>query len=97
MKDINAFIIDDEWLIRKELKEMLSCIEGINIVGEAATVAEAIKFLEHQQPDVIFLDVEMPGELGFNLFEQSRINCHVIFITAYDKYAVKAFEVNALD
>ncbi|MBD3373484.1 response regulator [candidate division KSB1 bacterium] len=97
MDTIKALLVDDEWLIRQELARMLENNRAIGLIREAASVEEAIDLLSDFKPDVIFLDVEMPGESGFTLFQKAKINCQVIFVTAYDQYAVRAFEVNALD
>lgn len=95
-KKIKAIIVDDERLARKELKSMLSEYDNLVIAGEAENVNSAIELLA-DKPDVIFLDIQMPGESGFELFEKTEVTSKVIFITAYDEYALKAFEVNALD
>lgn len=93
----NAIIVDDEWLIREEFKQMLSPYPEIKVVGEAADISQAVELIHTLKPDVIFLDIQLPGGTGFDLFERAEINAKVIFITAYDRYAIKAFEVNALD
>lgn len=94
---LQALIVDDEWLVREELKTLLAAYPEIQIIGEAGSVAQAVAMLEHVKPDVIFLDIQMPGATGFDLLERAEISSPVIFITAYDQYAIKAFEVNALD
>jgi len=90
-------IVDDEWLAREELKTMLTQYPDIKVIAEAANVSQAIEVLRTTKPDVIFLDIQMPGATGFELLERAEINSEIIFITAYDQYAIKAFEVNALD
>jgi len=97
MLALKTFIVDDEWLVRSELKIMLADYAEINVVGEAATVAQAAPLIKAAQPEVIFLDIQLPGATGFDLLEQADITAKIIFITAYDKYAIRAFEVNALD
>jgi len=97
MHPLKSIIVDDEWLVREELKRLLVEFPGIKVIGEAANVSQAIDLVNKAQPDVIFLDIQMPGATGFDLLEQSDITSKIIFVTAYDQYALKAFEVNALD
>jgi two-component system LytT family response regulator len=97
MQSFRTIIVDDEWLVRSELKTMLADYPEIALVGEAATVAQAVPLIEHSHPEVIFLDIQMPGATGFDLLDQTNVTAKIIFITAYDKYALRAFEVNALD
>jgi len=92
-----AIIIDDERLARNELKKLLSEYPEIEIVAEAANAAEGIQRIEELQPDLIFLDIQMPGKTGFEMLAELDRAPHVIFTTAYDEYALRAFEVNALD
>jgi two-component system LytT family response regulator len=92
-----AIIIDDERLARNELKKLLSEYPEIEIVAEAANAAEGIQRIEELQPDLIFLDIQMPGKTGFEMLAELDRSPHVIFTTAYDEYALRAFEVNALD
>jgi len=94
---IRAVIIDDERLARAELKRMLAAHIEIEIVGEAANIDEAQRAIDATNPDLIFLDVQMPGGSGFDLLERLDWVPNVIFTTAFDAYALKAFEVNALD
>lgn len=94
---IRAIIIDDERLARVELRRLLSAHQEVEIIGEAAHIAEALEVIERLQPDLIFLDIQMPGGSGFDLLAQLDLAPEVIFTTAFDTYAVKAFEVNALD
>lgn len=94
---IEAVIIDDERLARKDLRAVLEQFPFITITGEASNVAEALELVERVKPQVIFLDIEMPEANGFALLEQLNTVPEVIFTTAYDAYAIKAFEVNALD
>src|SRR6476619_8091306 len=94
---MRAIIIDDERLARSELKKLLTDYPEIEIVAEAANASEGIEKIETQNPDLIFLDIQMPGKTGFDLLAELDKAPHVIFTTAYDEYALKAFEVNALD
>ncbi|MCL4707638.1 LytTR family DNA-binding domain-containing protein [bacterium] len=97
MLSLKTLIVDDEWLVRSELKTMLAGYPEITLIGEAANVAQAIPLIQKNPPDVIFLDIQMPGASGFDLLDQIDTAARIIFITAYDKYALRAFEVNALD
>ncbi|MCI0495074.1 response regulator, partial [candidate division KSB1 bacterium] len=97
MHPLKSIIVDDEWLVREELKTLLAEYPEIEFIGEAANVSQAIDLVKEITPDVIFLDIQMPGATGFDLLEQADISSKIIFITAYDQYALKAFEVNALD
>ena len=94
---MRAIIIDDERLARTELRKLLQEFPDIEIVDEAANVDEGIAKIESLNPDLIFLDIQMPGKTGFDLLTELDRAPHVIFTTAYDEYALKAFEVNALD
>lgn len=94
---LKALIIDDERLARTELKKLLSGFEQIEIIGEAANADEGLKKIEDLMPDLIFLDIQMPGKTGFELLQELDKAPHVIFTTAYNEYALKAFEFNALD
>ena len=92
-----ALIIDDERLARNELKKLLSDFPEVDVIGEAANANEGIEKIESLNPDLVFLDIQMPGKSGFDMLTQIERVPHVIFVTAYDEYALKAFEVNALD
>lgn len=94
---IRAIIIDDEPLARKDLRTVLSELKDIEIVGEADSIKSAKALLKKSRPDLIFLDIQMPGETGFDLLEYIDPNIDIIFVTAFDEYAIRAFEVNALD
>lgn len=96
-KKYTALVVDDERLAREDLTYYLSKYPEIEIIREAASVKSAAALVEECSPDVIFLDVHMPEESGFGLFHRVKITCPVIFVTAYDNYAIRAFEVNALD
>jgi two-component system LytT family response regulator len=93
----NVLVVDDERLARKDLIAQLGAYDNIRVVGEADDVPSAAKAIERLSPDVIFLDIQMPGQSGFDLLEKADVEAQVIFVTAYDEYAIRAFEVNALD
>jgi len=97
MKEFKSIVIDDERLAREELKSVLSDFTEINVIGEAQNGDEGIELIQKMQPDLIFLDVNMPGMSGFEMLKKLDNIPHVIFITAYDAYALKAFDVIALD
>ena len=94
---MRALIIDDGRLARSALRRLLSAHPEVKIIGEAANPEEAIRAIDKTSPDVLFLDVEMPGGSGFDLLEKLEDVPAVIFTTAYDEYAVRAFDVSALD
>jgi two-component system LytT family response regulator len=92
-----ALVVDDERLARKELIGMLSEYSCIKSIHEADDVSSAKKMLEQIKPNLIFLDIQMPGETGFDLINQIDYSGKIIFVTAFDEYAIRAFEVNAID
>ncbi len=94
---MRAIIIDDERLARKELKSLLKDYHEIEIIDECASPEEALKSIEKHNPDLLFLDIQMPEKTGFDLLQELDKSPKVVFVTAFDEYAVKAFEVNALD
>jgi two-component system, LytTR family, response regulator len=94
---MKALIVDDEPLARLELRRLLAAFAWVRVVGEASNIDEARVQIETLAPDLIFLDVQMPGGTGFDLLDQLDQPPQVVFTTAYDHYAVKAFEVSALD
>jgi two-component system, LytTR family, response regulator len=94
---MKALIIDDEPLARRELRRLLAEFPWVEICGEAGTVAEAARRIEKLAPDLLLLDIKMPGGTGFDLLDKLEHVPQVIFTTAYDQHAVRAFEVNALD
>ena len=94
---MRALIVDDERLARKELTSLLSDYHAIEIVGEAVNADDAFEKIKELEPDLLFLDIQMPGKTGFDLLQMLDDVPQVIFTTAYDEYALKAFEVNALD
>ncbi len=97
MKTLRTLIIDDERLAREELKSLLKQYEEIDIIGEAKNGEEGILLIKDIKPDLIFLDISMPGMTGFEMLKQLEEIPKVIFVTAYDEFALKAFEINALD
>jgi len=94
---VNALIVDDERLARSELRRLLSAHPDVTVAGEASNADEAEARARAGDVDVLFLDVQMPGASGFDLLERLDALPLVIFTTAYDEYAVRAFEVNAFD
>ena len=94
---MKVIIIDDSRLARNELKRLLSVHSQIEILDEAGNAEEAKEKIELLKPELIFLDIQMPGKTGFDLLEMLEYIPKVIFTTAYDEYALKAFEFNALD
>jgi two-component system, LytTR family, response regulator len=95
---MKALIIDDERLARAEVRRLLADFTWVKVVGEAENAEQALALIQSQQPDLLFLDVQMPGKTGFDLIEEIRGDLpRIIFTTAYDEFALRAFEVNALD
>ncbi len=94
---MKAIIVDDERLARNELKSLLAEFPEVEIVEECDSAQSAIVAVDKLKPDVVFLDIHMPGKDGFGVLEELDYMPHVVFITAYDEYAIKAFDVNALD
>jgi two-component system LytT family response regulator len=90
-------LIDDERLARNELKKLLAEFPELDIVGEASNANEGIEKIKSLEPDLIFLDIQMPGKTGFDMLNMLEHTPEIIFTTAYDEYAIRAFEVNALD
>lgn len=98
-KTLKTLIVDDESLARRGLLHRLKGIADIEVVGEARNGREALKLISELNPDLVFLDIQMPGLNGFEVVQQLDVEHMpmILFLTAYDEYAVKAFEVNALD
>ncbi len=94
---MKAIIVDDERLARQEMRKLLQHFPEIEIVGEAANVDDALDQIEKVKPEVLFLDIQMPEKTGFDLLDELVEVPQVIFTTAYDEFALKAFEVNAID
>lgn len=97
MKTFKTIVIDDERLAREELKSLLKDYIEIDIIAEAKNGEEGVELIQSLELDLIFLDVSMPGMTGFEMLKKLETIPHVIFVTAYDEFALKAFEVNALD
>ena len=98
--DLRAVLVDDEQLARDELGYLLGQVGGVEVIGEAGNGFEALAAIDRLQPDVVFLDVQMPGLTGFEVARRlldKRATSHIIFVTAYDQHAIEAFEVNAVD
>jgi two-component system LytT family response regulator/two-component system response regulator LytT len=98
--DLRAVLVDDEQLARDELGYLLGQVGGVDVVGQAGNGVEALTTIDRLQPDVVFLDVQMPGLTGFEVARrmvEQRMPSHIIFVTAYDQHAIEAFEVNAVD
>src|SRR6266498_976319 len=98
--DLRAVLVDDEQLARDELGYLLGQIGGVEVLGQAGNGIEALTTIERLQPDVVFLDVQMPGLTGFEVARRlldAQAMSHIIFVTAYDQHAIEAFEVNAVD
>jgi two-component system LytT family response regulator len=97
MSRLRAVVIDDERLARRELRGLLAVHEAIEVVGEAASEVEALELIAQVQPEVLFLDVQLCPGTGFDLLERISQPLRVVFVTAFDAFALRAFEVNALD
>lgn len=96
-KKLTALLVDDERLARKDMANLLAEHKNIQVTGEADSVATAIAQIKVLDPDIIFLDIQMPGESGFDLLNQCETQAQIVFVTAFDEFAIRAFEVNALD
>ena len=98
--DLRAVLVDDEQLARDELGYLLGQVGGVEIVGQARNGVEALTTIDRLQPDVVFLDIQMPGLSGFEVARrlvQGGAPAHIIFVTAFDQHAIEAFEINAVD
>jgi two-component system LytT family response regulator/two-component system response regulator LytT len=98
--DLRAVLVDDEQLARDELGYLLGQMGGIEVIGQAGNGVEALSAIDRLQPDIVFLDVQMPGLTGFEVARrmlQAQNPTHIIFVTAFDQHAIEAFEVNAVD
>jgi two-component system, LytTR family, response regulator LytT len=98
--DLRALIVDDEQLARDELRFLLEQLEGVSVVGQAGNGLEAARLAADLRPDLVMLDVQMPGLTGFEVARQllrQQVDTQMVFVTAYDQYAIEAFEVNAVD
>jgi two-component system response regulator LytT len=100
MADLRTVLVDDEQLARDELGFLLGQVGGIEVIAQAGNGVEALSTIDRLQPDLVFLDVQMPGLTGFEVARrllETRAPSHIIFVTAYDQHAIEAFEVNAVD
>jgi two-component system response regulator LytT len=98
--DLKAVVVDDEQLARDELRYLLEQVGGVEVIGQAGNGVEALTTIDTMRPDVVFLDVQMPGLTGFEVARRllgNRAASQIIFVTAYDQHAIEAFEVNAVD
>src|SRR6185436_19767967 len=98
--DLRAVLVDDEQLARDELGFLLGQVGGVAVIGQAGDGVEALATIDRLQPDVVFLDVQMPGLTGFEVARRlldAHATSHIIFVTAYDQFAIEAFDVNAVD
>src|SRR5437899_9277750 len=98
--DLRAVLVDDEQLARDELGYLLGRVGGIEVIGEAGNGLEALTAIDRLQPDVVFLDVQMPGLTGFEVARRlvdGGAVARIIFVTAYDQHAIEAFEMHAVD
>ena len=97
---LRAVVVDDEQLAREELCYLLSQIGGVQVIGQAADGVEALEVIEQHHPDVVLLDIQMPGLTGFEVARrlvESGAESQLVFVTAFDRHAIEAFEINAVD
>jgi len=94
---MRTLIVDDEPPARERLKRLLADLKGVELIGEAGDGAQAVEMIEREKPELVLLDIQMPGLDGFGVIDALEDPPLVIFVTAYDAYAIRAFEVNALD
>ena len=94
---MRVLVVDDETPARERLKRLLAGIGDVEVVGEAGDGLQAVELIERERPDLVLLDIQMPGLDGFGVIEALEELPQVVFVTAYDEYAIRAFEVNALD
>jgi DNA-binding LytR/AlgR family response regulator len=100
MDDLRAVVVDDEQLAREELCFQLGRVGGVEVVGQAGNGLDAVRVITDSEPDLVLLDVQMPGLTGFEVARQlldGNLDAHIVFVTAFDQYALEAFEVNAVD
>lgn len=98
MSGIRTLVVDDEKLARDRLAGFLASVDGVELVGEARNGVEAVQMIEESHPDLVFLDVQMPGMDGFEVLRSLKGGTpQIVFSTAYDEYAIRAFEVQAVD
>jgi DNA-binding LytR/AlgR family response regulator len=94
---IKTIIAEDEFHSRERLKDLLKEFPGLEVIGEAADGLKAVEMIDRLRPDLVFLDIQMPEATGIEVLEKITHQPHIIFVTAYDQYAIKAFEENAVD
>jgi len=97
---LRTVVVDDEQLARDELCFLLQQVGGVDVIGQATNGVEALRVIEEQQPDLVMLDVQMPGLTGFEVARRlvrAGVTSQLVFVTAYDRHAIEAFEVNAVD
>jgi two-component system, LytTR family, response regulator LytT len=97
---IRAVVVDDEQLAREELCYLLGKVGGVEVVGQAGNGVEALDVIEDSRPELVLLDVQMPGLTGFEVarrLSENGFEAHIVFVTAFDRHAIQAFEVNAVD
>jgi two-component system LytT family response regulator len=94
---LRAYLVDDEVPALKRLTRLLEATGRVEIAGSATNPADAVDWLSNHQPDVVFLDIQMPGMNGFDLLARLKVQPVVVFTTAYDQYALRAFDVNSID
>ena len=100
MTELRAVLVDDEQLAREELGYLLGQLGGVEVVGYAGNGPEAVETIDRLQPDLVFLDVQMPGLTGFEVARRlvdAETSAQIVFVTAFDQHAIEAFEVNAVD
>jgi two-component system response regulator LytT len=100
MEELRAVVVDDEQLAREELCFQLERLGGVDVVGQAGNGVDAVRVIEDSEPDVVLLDVQMPGLTGFEVARRlvdRNVDAQIVFVTAFDQYAIEAFEVNAVD
>lgn len=97
LRNYRALVVDDNEFARFDLIELLKKFPTIEVIGEARSIAAAVKAINELSPDLIFLDIQFPGESGFDLFDKIEVKAKVVFVSAFDEYALRAFAVNALD
>src|SRR5262245_62593850 len=98
--ELKTVLVDDEQLARDELSYLLGQLGGVEVIGQAGNGVEALATIERLRPDLVFLDVQMPGLTGFEVARRlldAEASSQIIFVTAYDQHAIEAFEVNAVD
>jgi two-component system LytT family response regulator len=96
-RELAALIVDDERLARSEMRSLLGDHPGVRVIGEADSVESAARAINDERPDVVFLDIQLGAETGFDLLEHVVDDLAIVFVTAYEQHAIRAFEVNALD